>query len=611
MAYEILDRIRTPEDLRALGERELNTLCGEIRAFLLEHVSKTGGHLASNLGIVETSVALCRVLDTARDRIIYDVGHQSYVHKILTDRREAFSGLRSFGGISGFMRPGESIHDPFVTGHASNAVSAALGLARAARLQGKSIRTVAVLGDGALTGGLAYEALNDAGASGERILVILNNNGMSIDRNVGALSRYLSGLRISPRYLRAKRRYHTVMEHIPGGRALGNVLSKAKERFKALFLQLSFFEQMGFTCLGPMDGNDCAGMCRAIRDADRINGPVLLHIVTKKGLGYAPSEENPENYHGVSRFEPALGREGGDSTGFSARFGQELCRLAAEDARICAVTAAMPAGCGLLSFREAFPDRYFDVGIAEEHAVTMASGLAAGGMKPVFAVYSTFLQRGFDELIHDTAIMKNPVVFAVDRAGLVGADGETHHGVFDIGYLSLVPGMKIWMPASFAELSRMLSAALAENRPAALRYPRGGEGEWTGDAGLEPLVCTAKGEHFTLVSHGRMWNTALAVAGLLSARGLSCSLWKLNCLPAPDLSPLIFDAETTGRLVFLEETAENAGAYAALAPRLRGSFSCRHFSLGRDFVTHGSEQALFESLGLTPDRIAAALAEDI
>ncbi|MBO5645635.1 MAG: 1-deoxy-D-xylulose-5-phosphate synthase, partial [Clostridia bacterium] len=283
MAYEILDRIRTPEDLRALGERELNTLCGEIRAFLLEHVSKTGGHLASNLGIVETSVALCRVLDTARDRIIYDVGHQSYVHKILTDRREAFSGLRSFGGISGFMRPGESIHDPFVTGHASNAVSAALGLARAARLQGKSIRTVAVLGDGALTGGLAYEALNDAGASGERILVILNNNGMSIDRNVGALSRYLSGLRISPRYLRAKRRYHTVMEHIPGGRALGNILSRAKESFLALFLHLSFFEQMGFTCLGPMDGNDCAGMCRAIRDADRINGPVLLHIVTKKG----------------------------------------------------------------------------------------------------------------------------------------------------------------------------------------------------------------------------------------------------------------------------------------------------------------------------------------
>lgn len=611
MAYEILDRIRTPEDLRALSEHELNTLCGEIRAFLLEHVSKTGGHLASNLGIVELSVALCRVFDTATDRILYDVGHQSYVHKMLTGRRDAFDGLRTFGGLSGFMRPGESIHDPFVTGHASNAVSAALGLARAARLQGKKLRTVAVLGDGALTGGLAYEALNDAGASGERILVILNNNGMSIDQNVGALSRYLSGLRASPRYLRAKRRYHAVMDRIPGGRGLGAFLSRCKERLKALFLHSTFFEQMGFTCLGPLDGNDCPGMCRAIRAADRIDGPVLLHIVTKKGLGYAPSEESPEHYHGVSSFEPARGCDGSTRTDFSSVFGETLCALAAEDSRICALTAAMPAGCGLLPFRDAYPDRFFDVGIAEEHAVTMAAGLAAGGMKPVFAVYSTFLQRGFDELIHDTAIMKNPVVFAVDRAGLVGADGETHHGVFDIGYLSLVPGMKIWLPASFAELRRMLARALDEGRPAALRYPRGGEGEWKEDAGEGDLVCTKRGTQLVLLSHGRMWNTALAAERLLAARGISCSLWKLNCLPAENLPELLRDAESCGRLAVLEETAENAGAFAVLSPKLSGNFSRRHFSLGKNFVPHGTERQLLDMLGLSAEAIADALAEDM
>ena len=336
---EILNTIHSPADVRALPEDRLDALCAEIREFLVQSLSVTGGHLSSNLGVVELTVALHRVFDTETDRLVFDVGHQCYVHKLLTGRREAFDTLRRLDGISGFPKPVESVHDAFIAGHASNSISVALGMARARRELGGDYRVVALLGDGALTGGLAYEALNDAGASGERILVILNNNGMSIDRNVGALSRYLSGLRISPRYLRAKRRYHTVMEHIPGGRGLGAVLSRAKERFKALFLHLSFFEQMGFTCLGPMDGNDCAGMCRAIRDADRIDGPVLLHIVTKKGLGYAPSEENPEDYHGVSRFEPSLGCENGKENNFSAHFGRELCRLAAEDARICAVTA--------------------------------------------------------------------------------------------------------------------------------------------------------------------------------------------------------------------------------------------------------------------------------
>ena len=611
MPYQLLDQIKGPEDVRALTPEQTEALCGEIRAFLLEHVSRTGGHLASNLGIVEISVAIARQFDTATDRVIYDVGHQSYVHKLLTGRREEFDSLRAFGGLSGFMRPEESGHDPFITGHASNAVSAALGLARAARLSGREQYTLAVVGDGALTGGLAYEGINDAGAGRERIIVLLNDNGMSIDKNVGALSRYFGRLRIRGHYLRAKRRYHRVMDRLPGGKGMNRVFTKIKNKMKAMLVQGSFIEQLGYTYIGPINGNDVKEISRALAAAKTMEGPVFIHAMTRKGLGYAPSEARPEEYHGVSSFRPEQGCvESGRDT-FSTVFGRRLCELADEDPRICAVTAAMPSGCGLVPFREAHPERFFDVGIAEEHAVTMAAGMAAGGMCPVVAVYSTFLSRAMDEMIHDVALMKAHVVFAVDRAGLVGRDGETHQGTFDPGLLSLVPGMKIYLPASFAELSRMLARAVASEGPVAIRYPRGGEGAYVGDSGEEPLCHLRQGSHAVLVSHGRMWNTAIAAAKLLAQKDISCSLWKINSLPAGDLSALRADALRAGRVYFIEETAENATAYRLLAPELRGSFNLRLFCAGNGVVPQGEPEELCRLLGLTAEQIAGEVERDL
>ena len=454
----ILESIRTHEDLLALTDTDRKILCQEIREFLVSHVAKTGGHLASNLGVVEITVAIETVFDTAKDRLVFDVGHQSYVHKLLTGRQESFDRLRQLGGMAGFPKPKESVTDAFVAGHASSSVSIALGMARARTLQGEDYHVLALMGDGAATGGLAYEGLNDAGDSSEPMIIILNDNEMSIDRNVGGISKHLSKLRVKRSYVGMKRAFRALTSRIPGGTYLYQFTHRVKEILKRTLIRMTIFEDMGFSYLGPVDGHDLPQLIYLLRVAKKMNRPVLLHVVTKKGNGYLPAEENPSKFHGVGCFNPFTGAalEKKEET-FSDVFGQTMLELANRDSRICAITAAMPGGTGLVDFKASFPERTFDVGIAEEHAVSMAGGLAKQGMIPVAAIYSTFLQRSYDMILQDVAMLHLHVVLAVDRAGLVGEDGETHHGIFDVGFLRQAPGLLLLSPASHKEQRQMKS----------------------------------------------------------------------------------------------------------------------------------------------------------
>lgn len=437
----ILQDVHCREDLLKLSEPQKACLCREIREFLIESVSKTGGHLAGNLGVVELSVAIETVYDTRVDRLVFDVGHQSYVHKLLTGRQEAFASLRQFGGISGFPKPEESEADAFVAGHASSSVSIALGMARARTLLGQNYDVVALVGDGAATGGMIYEALNDLAVSKEPMVVILNDNEMSISRSSGGLSRHLSRVRSSQNYLHAKRYYRTILKKIPGGDAVYKASSRLKNRLKQIIMPGNMFENMGITYLGPADGHDLPGITALLAAAKEMREPVLVHVITRKGCGYPPAQEDPTRFHGIGKFDPATGKSLGEKTAsFSDSFGQTMVDLAAQDRRVCAITAAMSAGTGLTAFARRFPERTFDVGIAEEHAISMAGGLAKQGMIPVAAIYSTFLQRSYDQIMQDICLMHLHVVLAIDRAGLVGDDGPTHHGVFDVGFLRQMPG---------------------------------------------------------------------------------------------------------------------------------------------------------------------------
>ena len=518
--------------MRGLSYDTLGVLCAALREFIVDSVSQTGGHLASNLGIVELAVALEREFDSSRDRIIYDVGHQCYVHKILTGRRDRFDTLRQYGGLCGFMKPEESITDPCITGHASDSVSVALGMAHARTLKNQKYHVVAVIGDGALTGGMAYEALSSAGTSREPLLVVLNDNNMSIAKNVGGLSRHLSRLRVSPQYLRAKTRIKERLSRIPGGGTITRAVSRFKAKIKRAVLPTSLFEQMGFTYLGPVDGHDLKSVCEFLALAKKMKKPVLLHVMTQKGRGYAPSEQYPEKYHGVSKFDRVTGAPlAAKKEDFSAFFGKELCALAEKDNRICAITAAMPSGTGLTRFAEKFPERFFDVGIAEEHAIGMAAGMAAQGLVPVAAIYSTFLQRAYDQIVHDIAIEGLHVVLCVDRAGIVGADGATHNGVLDIAFLRSIPGVKIFCPSDFAELRVMLSRAIyRETGPVAIRYSRGSEGAYRKELSAQPLVCVHEqsGSEVTIVTHGIMVNQAIDAAEILMHEGIRAQVYKVN-----------------------------------------------------------------------------------
>ena len=599
-----------PEQLNTLTDIQAKLLCDQLREQIVAGVSKTGGHLASSLGVVEATVAVHRVFDLERDRLVFDVGHQCYAHKILTQRGGQMDTLRKLGGLSGFPKPREHRADAFIAGHASNAVSVALGMARARTLSREDYYVLAMLGDGAMTGGLAYEGLSDAGQSGEQLVVILNDNGMSITKNVGGVAQHLAQQRLKPQYLQFKKVYKRATGATAVGRGLYRFTHKAKQAVKNAVLHCSMFEDMGFTYLGPVDGHDVNYLTRLLRYAKELDCPVLLHIKTVKGKGYPPAEREPDRFHGVGPFRVEDGaplKEGGET--FSSVFGDTLCRLARERDDIAAVTAAMPDGTGLVGFAQEFPKRFFDVGIAEGHAVSMAAGMAKQRMVPVAAIYSTFLQRAYDMLIHDVAIQGLHVVLGVDRAGLSGEDGETHHGVFDVAYLSSVPGMKIYCPASFEELRAMLRHAVEKVRgPVAVRYPRGGEGEFKALCGVEGAGVLRPGADVTIAAYGTMVNEALAAAKLLEEKGRSAQVVKLNSIVPLDVDTLAACAKKTGRLVVAEECVD-AGC---VGRRIAAEFALRGVSgvrlalvdLGDRFVQHGTVTELRALCGIDGASIA-------
>ena len=609
MSY--LDSITT-ERLRSLTEPQLRELCGEIRAALVRHVSANGGHLASNLGAVELTVAIHRVFDTASDRLIFDVGHQCYVHKLLTGRAGEFSTLRTYGGISGFPKPRESVHDAYVAGHASTSISVALGMARAASLSGDPARIICLIGDGAMTGGTAYEGLCDLASSGLPVIVVLNDNGMSINPNTGGLGNYLKRLRLKNSYLVFKKRYRAVMKRIPGGKALYRLTHRVKEKLKRSILRESLFEQIGLEYSGPVDGHDIGAMEEVLRWAAEQEKPTLVHAVTKKGMGYALAESDPGRFHGIGPFDPETGAALSSGEDFSSAFGREMILAADRDRTVCAITAAMTEGTGLAGFAALYPDRFYDVGIAEEHAAAMAGGLAAGGMKPVFAVYSTFLQRSYDMLVQELALAGQHVVLAVDRAGLVGADGETHQGLLDVAYLSSVPGMTVLSPASFAELRRDLNDALhAMNGPVAVRYPRGGEGAYDG-CSEGAAARLREGKRRVILTYGVLVNECLRACDALNGQGLETGLVKLNrvCpLPERELLDLLEGCE----VLLCAEEAEESGSVgvrvAALLENSGISLKMLFANTGRGFIPHGSVPELRRLCGLDADSLAARIRE--
>ena len=608
----ILQNIRSHEDLLRLNDGERTQLCGEIREFLIENVSKTGGHLAGNLGVVELSVALETVFNTEKDRLVFDVGHQSYVHKMLTGRQADFAHLRQFGGISGFPKPSESQTDAFVAGHASSSVSIAMGMARARTLLGEDYEVVAVLGDGAATGGMAYEGLNDAAASREPITIILNDNEMSIGKNVGGMSNHLSKLRSSRNYLEAKRVYRNFIKRLPGGETVYSLTSRAKNRLKRFLLPGTIFENMGFTYLGPVDGHDLSSLISLLNSAKELREPVLVHVVTQKGRGYRFAEEDPAKFHGIGRFDPATGKKLGEKVKtYSDSFGETMVELAQKNPRVCAITAAMPGGTGLLRFMSRFPERLFDVGIAEEHAVSMAGGLAKQGMIPVVAIYSTFLQRAYDQILQDVAMLDLHVVFAVDRAGLVGDDGPTHHGVFDVGFLRQVPNMRILNPASLAEQQDMLRWAVEENtHPVAIRYPRGTEGAYRESrwADLEHTVTSHRdGCDITLITYGFLLENVLKAAQLLSQEGIEATILRLLSVSHFSGEEICGLMSQNHRLLVVEETCTGSGIRETLAWELEkymDDLKADGLDLGRDFVPHGSQSKLYEYCAVDAASIA-------
>lgn len=607
---ELLNSVSGHDDLNILSEDQRVRLCAEIRRFLVDSVSKTGGHLASNLGIVELSVALETVYNTETDRLVFDVGHQSYVHKLLTGRRADFENLRQFGGMAGFPKPSESNSDAFVAGHASSSVSIALGMARARTLSGGDYHVVAVIGDGAATGGMAYEGLNDVAESKEPIVIILNDNAMSIAQNVGGMAKHLSRLRTKESYLGMKAKYRNTMSKNRMGRWIYRVTRSVKDWVKRMILPTTIFENMGLAYLGPVDGSDVNSLVNLLNMAKQMKKPVLIHVMTKKGQGYAPAEEDPSRFHGIGKFDPATGKSSaGTKQTFSDSFGSGMMELAKKNPKVCAITAAMPSGTGLLEFEKSYPRRTFDVGIAEEHAVSMAGGLAKQGMVPVIAIYSTFLQRAYDQILQDVCMLGLHVVFAVDRAGLVGEDGETHHGIYDVGFLRHAPGMKILSPASIDEQKAMLNWAVeTHDGPVAIRYPRGGNGAYSGNA-FEPgkqIHVHRRGDDVTLVTYGTMINQVLSAADLLEQRGVHTTVLRLTELSQLPADGILENLSKNKRVVVVEEIAGGCGIAQELAWLLQQNdreVFVQGIDLGHQYITHGNQTQLYCHYGLDADSI--------
>jgi len=604
-----LDNVENVQDIKKLSNKELEKLAEEIRQFIIKNVSCTGGHLAPSLGVVELTLALHQVFDSPKDKIIWDVGHQSYCHKIITGRKAKFHTLRQYQGLSGFPKTFESEHDCFNTGHSSTSISAAVGMAKARDLKGEKYEVIAVIGDGALTGGMAFEALNHAGDLKTDLIVVLNDNEMSIAANVGAMSGYLSRIRTDPRYGKSKDEIEQLFNKIPkvGPRVL-KTLERVKDSFKYLVVPGMLFEEMGFTYLGPIDGHNIPGMKAVFKSAKQLKGPVLVHVVTSKGKGYLPAEKNPDTFHGVGPFDPETGKvikKEGPPT-YTKVFGDTLVHLAETHEQIVAITAAMPTGTGLIKFAERFPRRFFDVGIAEQHAVTFAAGLASQGFHPVVAIYSTFLQRAYDQVLHDVAMQNLPVTFALDRAGLVGEDGETHHGVFDISYLRHIPNLVVMAPKDENELRGMLAWAVEYPGPSALRYPRGA-GIGVNLTEDYPEISKGRGEvilngkDLTIVALGPLVYTALKAARHLKQRGINAAVINPRFVKPMDSSLLVKYAGKTRRVVTIEENVLAGGFGSAcleILNKLCPSAEVEMIGLPDVFIGHGSGDILKEEYGI-------------
>lgn len=617
----ILSSIQGPEQLKFLTNQQLNELSDELRGFLLESVSQTGGHLSSNLGIIELTVGLHCVFDSPNDKIVFDVGHQAYIHKILTGRKDQFSTLRQLDGLSGFLKKCESEHDIFEAGHSSTSISAGLGLAMARDMAGEQHHVISVIGDGAMTGGMAFEALNHAGHTKTRLIVVLNDNEMSIDENVGGLSRYLSRLRTTKSYNRAKDEVETLLGRIPGvGKTFVKSIQKAKDSVKYFLVAGILFEELGFTYLGPIDGHDISSLKEAFALARRVEGPVLVHVITRKGLGYTPAEEKPDDFHGVAPFDLETGSPVSKATeaGFSEVFGEALCELAAEDHRIVGITAAMPSGTGMGRFKREFRDRFVDVGIAEQHAVTLSAGLATAGMRPVFAVYSTFLQRAYDQILHDVCMQKLPVILAIDRAGLVGQDGETHHGLFDLSYLMHMPNMTVMAPKDGLELKAMMRHALTLDGPVAIRYPRGSaytERSSHPEGLIACPMCHVTEGTAVIFAVGTMVHTAQEAIKRLESQGIRCSLVHPRVLKPFQTEQLQEILNRFDHFFVLEDNVRTGGygmeVLNALQQHRARPFNFESLSFPDRFIEHGTIPELFKRYELDAEsvyrRIAAVL----
>jgi 1-deoxy-D-xylulose-5-phosphate synthase len=615
----ILDKIKEVNDIQKLSDEELETLRGELRSFLIESIAGTGGHLASNLGVVELTMALHLSLDMTRDKIVWDVGHQSYTHKILTGRREGFATLRQYGGMSGFPKTEESEADAFNTGHSSTSISAALGLAVARDLSGDDYSVVAVIGDGAMTGGLSFEAMNNASRLKSNFIIILNDNNMSISENVGGLNQYLSNFRTSQAYQGLKDGVTSSLNRIPVvGERMVRQIHTAKSGIKQLFVPGMYFEEMGITYLGPVDGYNIKEMRKFIAEAKRVHGPVLVHVLTKKGQGYAPAEHYPARFHGTDAFDVETGKPIKKKTKatYTDVFSSVMVKMGEREPRLVAITAAMEDGTGLKRFHKEYPERFFDVGIAEEHAVTFAAGLAKSGMKPVFAVYSSFLQRAYDQLLHDVCAQKLPVVFAVDRAGLVGKDGVTHQGIFDLSYLTSIPGMVVMAPKNKWELSDMIKYALTMDEPVAIRYSRGDASEqWKEKRTPIKRGCAeilAGGSDVVLVAIGSMVETAWEVRSKLREQGIEPTVVNARFASPIDIEAVRVLAKSHRLLVTMEENVASGGFgehVAALVAEEKLPASVLRVAIPDQFVEHGSVDRLKEELRIDADSIVSLVTE--
>lgn len=612
----LLDKINSPADVKKLSDEQLKQLAAEIRQLLIEVISHTGGHLAPNLGVVELTLALHKVFTTPQDKLVFDVGHQAYIHKIITGRREQFPTLRQYGGLSGFPKRCESEHDAFGTGHSSTSISAALGMAVARDLQGEDYNVVAIIGDGSMTGGMAFEALNNAGTLHKKMVVVLNDNEMSISKNVGAMSDYLYHLRTGETYNKIKNDIEGWLKNMEFGTDVLKAIRRLKGSVKYLMVPTSIFEELGFTYLGPVDGHDIHGLIEVLQAAKKIDGPVMVHVLTKKGKGYKPAEESPNKFHGTGPFEIATGKKITNPAApisYTEVFGKTITELADSDKKIVGLTAAMPDGTGLNIFAQAHPDRFFDVGIAEQHAVTAAAGMAAAGMKPVTAIYSTFMQRAYDSILHDICMQKLHVTMCLDRAGLVGDDGYTHHGVFDYAYLRSIPNMTIMAPKDENELRHMLKTALSFNGPISVRYPRGsGVGvditEPMQELPIGKAEVLREGKELCFWAIGSMVQSAVQAADKLKEQGIDAGVVNMRFAKPLDKELLIEHAKRYGKIVTLEEGVLAGGVGSEVLEILDDAGllqQCAVLRLGipDEFVTHGDKKLLFRDLGLDTDAI--------